>query len=77
MRKLRELVNGAEGGAAGEGGAEIPGTDPESIKATIEHLVDVMAKDHGLDQDEHRAGVRRRAVAPRHPGPFLSILGHP
>ena len=65
IQTLATLVNGAPGpgGAAGGGGA-----DPDSIKATIQHLVDVMARDHGLVQSEQQVAILRlyvhRAVFP-------------
>jgi hypothetical protein len=45
IQELASLVNGD-----GAGG----GTDTESIKATIQHLVEVMARDHRLEEEQHQ-----------------------
>jgi|EP01044_Picomonas_judraskeda_P015216 hypothetical protein len=53
------------GCTAGGGGS---GTDPDSIKATIQHLVEVMARDHNLAGSEQQVAILRlyvhRAVFP-------------
>ena len=64
IQNLATLVNGKQTPGSGAGG----GTDPDSIKATIQHLVDVMARDHGLVQSEQQVAILRlyvhRAVFP-------------
>eukprot|EP01047_Picozoa_sp_COSAG01_P041930 COSAG01_NODE_3631_length_5847_cov_18.156228_3_plen_109_part_00 len=48
IHELATLVNG--GGSSASGG----GTDAESIKATIQHLVEVMARDHHLNEEQQQ-----------------------
>ena len=57
IHDLATLVN-KRGGAPQTPSSGSPGTDPESIKATIQHLVEVMARDHSLESEQQQATLR-------------------
>ena len=66
IHDLATLVN-KRGGAPQTPTSGSPGTDPESIKATIQHLVEVMARDHSLESEQQQATLRlyvHRSVFP-------------
>lgn len=66
IQNLASLVNGQQ--ASGTTSSRRSGTDPDSIKATIQHLVEVMARDHNLVGSEQQVAILRlyvhRAVFP-------------
>eukprot|EP01043_Picozoa_sp_COSAG02_P013439 COSAG02_NODE_538_length_20609_cov_7.009703_8_plen_259_part_00 len=67
IQNLASLVNGQQVSATTSSGGG-NGTDPDSIKATIQHLVEVMARDHNLAGSEQQVAILRlyvhRAVFP-------------